>query len=87
MIDALIDAEPMGLFLLGLQGRAKLLNQHIDMVRLPVDNIAGRVPVIAGAGSNSTRESIDMMLELKKACGELVILCVNQYYNNFEKAC
>jgi 4-hydroxy-tetrahydrodipicolinate synthase len=47
-----------------------------------VDYVAGRVPVIAGAGSNSTRESVEMIQDLQKALGEMAVLCVTGYYNN-----
>jgi 4-hydroxy-tetrahydrodipicolinate synthase len=52
------------------------------MVRFTVDYVAGRVPVIAGAGSNSTRESVDMIQAIQKALGDTAVLCVTGYYNN-----
>jgi 4-hydroxy-tetrahydrodipicolinate synthase len=52
------------------------------MIRFTVDYVAGRVPVIAGAGSNSTRESVDMIQAIQKALGDTAVLCVTGYYNN-----
>ena len=56
------------------------VDEHIAIVRTVVEQAAGRVPVMAGAGANSTREAI----ELSKRCQEVgadCVLSVVPYYN------
>ena len=56
------------------------VDEHIEIVRIVVEQAAGRVPVMAGAGANSTREAI----ELSKHCKEVgadCVLSVVPYYN------
>lgn len=56
------------------------VDEHIEIVRTVVEQAAGRVPVMAGAGANSTREAI----ELSKRCQEVgadCVLSVVPYYN------
>src|SRR5690606_32023367 len=50
------------------------------VVELCVEVAAGRVPVIAGAGSNNTREAIDLAQHAEKA-GANALLVVTPYYN------
>jgi 4-hydroxy-tetrahydrodipicolinate synthase len=84
MIDDLIAAGVDGLVPVGTTGQSPTVSpeQHLDMIRFTVDYADGSVPVIAGAGSNSTRESVDMIQEMQKALGEIAVLCVTGYYNN-----
>jgi len=84
MIDDLIAAGVTGLVPVGTTGQSPTVSpeQHLDMIRFTVDYAAGRVPVIAGAGSNSTRESVDMIQSIQKALGDTAVLCVTGYYNN-----
>ncbi len=55
------------------------------MVELCVKTAAGRVPVIAGAGSNSTAESVDLVRHAK-AVGADAALCATGYYNKPSQA-
>ena len=50
------------------------------MVELVIEAAAGRVPVIAGAGSNSTAEAISLSRHAKQA-GADALLVVTPYYN------
>lgn len=50
------------------------------MTELCLEAAAGKVPVIAGAGSNATHESIDLAIHAKKA-GAAATLVVTPYYN------
>jgi 4-hydroxy-tetrahydrodipicolinate synthase len=63
IIDDLIAAGVTGLVPVGTTGQSPTVSpeQHLDMIRFTVDYVAGRVPVIAGAGSNSTRESVEWL--------------------------
>jgi len=54
--------------------------EHKRVVELCIEVAKGRVPVVAGAGSNSTEEAIDLAQHAKKA-GADAILVVTPYYN------
>ncbi len=54
--------------------------EHFDVVRVCVEQAAGRVPVIAGAGSNDTRVAMDN-IKAAKAAGADAALMVPPYYN------
>ncbi|MDX9917772.1 MAG: 4-hydroxy-tetrahydrodipicolinate synthase [Gudongella sp.] len=66
----------------GTTGEATTLTEeeHKAVIKFTVDKVAGRVPVIAGTGSNNTAHSIEMT---KYACevGADAILAVTPYYN------
>jgi 4-hydroxy-tetrahydrodipicolinate synthase len=66
----------------GTTGEASTLSheEHRHVVELCVKTSAGRAPVIAGAGSNSTEEAISL-LQHAKAVGAHAALVVNPYYN------
>lgn len=67
---------------MGTTGESPTLDykEHMDVVAAVVDQVAGRVPVIAGTGSNSTSEAIELTQAAKdlKADGCLLI---TPYYN------
>ena len=66
----------------GTTGEASTLTdeEHRDAIKFAVDHVAGRVPVIAGTGSNDTEYAIDLT---RYACevGADAILLVTPYYN------
>jgi len=82
MIDDLIAVGVHGLVPMGTTGQSATVThqQHLDFVRFTLEHVNGRVPVIAGAGSNCTRESIDMIQKVQKIA-EVPVLCVTGYYN------
>lgn len=84
IIDDLIAAGVDGLVPVGTTGQSPTVSpqQHVDFVKFTVEYVDGRVPVIAGAGSNSTRESVDMIQSVFKGVGPVACLCVTGYYNN-----
>ncbi|HAO99837.1 MAG TPA: 4-hydroxy-tetrahydrodipicolinate synthase [Fibrobacteres bacterium] len=84
IIDDLIAEGVSGLVPVGTTGQSPTVSteQHLDFIRFTVDYVNGRVPVIAGAGSNSTRESVDMIQSILKSFGDMAVLCVTGYYNN-----
>ncbi|MEK7837430.1 MAG: 4-hydroxy-tetrahydrodipicolinate synthase [candidate division NC10 bacterium] len=55
-------------------------DEHKRVVEIVVDAARGRIPVIAGTGSNSTAEAIDLTSHAKTA-GARAALVVNPYYN------
>ena len=58
-----------GLVPAGTTGESPTLShvEHIQLVEVCIDQSNGRVPIIAGAGSNSTNEAVDFV---KHACSE-----------------
>ena len=84
MIDDLIECGATGLVPVGTTGQSPTVShsQHVEFIKFTVDYVDGRVPVIAGAGSNCTRESVEMIESIHRACGDLACLCVTGYYNN-----
>lgn len=54
--------------------------EHIDVIRFTCEKVAGRIPVVAGTGSNSTAEAIHLSTEAEKA-GADGLLLVTPYYN------
>lgn len=66
----------------GTTGEASTLSheEHLDVIRFCVKQVAGRIPVIAGTGSNSTDTAIYLSQEAEKA-GVDGVLLVTPYYN------
>lgn len=56
------------------------VDEHCDLIRLAIESSAGRIPVIAGTGGNSTAEAIELTSFAKKA-GASASLNVVPYYN------
>jgi len=77
-----IEEGTNGLIPVGTTGESPTLSheEHKRVVELCVDEAKGRVPVIAGAGSNSTAEAIDFTVHAKQA-GADAVLHVTPYYN------
>ena len=71
-----------GLVPVGTTGESPTLNyeEHLDVIRAVIAEARGRVPVIAGTGSNSTREAIDLT-KLSHDAGADAMLVVAPYYN------
>ncbi len=71
-----------GLVPVGTTGESPTVTheEHLDVIRCTIDAAKGRVPVIAGTGSNSTQEAIDMT-KAADAAGADGFLLVAPYYN------
>ena len=54
--------------------------EHLEVIRYTCEKVAGRIPVIAGTGSNCTREAIDMSRGAEEV-GADGLLLVTPYYN------
>lgn len=82
LIDWQIEAGSAALVPCGTTGEAATLTaeEHFAIVRVCVEQAAGRVPVIAGAGSNDTRVAI-ANIAAAKAAGADAALMVPPYYN------
>lgn len=66
----------------GTTGEAATLShaEQGEVIKICVDQVKGRVPVIAGAGSNNTREAIELVA-LAKSAGADAALIITPYYN------
>lgn len=82
LIDWQISQEIDAIIVCGTTGEASTLNdkEHIETVQYAVEKVNGRVPVIAGAGSNDTEHAIFMSKELEGS-GVDGLLLVTPYYN------
>jgi 4-hydroxy-tetrahydrodipicolinate synthase len=71
-----------GLVPVGTTGESPTVNhdEHKRVVEWCIDEAKGRVPVIAGAGSNSTKEAVELAEHAEKA-GATAVLVVTPYYN------
>ncbi len=71
-----------GLVPVGTTGESPTLSteEHNRVVELTVETAAGRIPVLAGAGSNATSEAVDFAVHAK-AAGADGVLVVTPYYN------
>ncbi len=82
LVDRVIDGGVSGLVPCGTTGESVTLDdaEHGRVVRIVVEQAKGRVPVIAGAGTVSTRHSIHLA-EQARAAGADGLLLVCPYYN------
>ena len=82
LVDFQIDNGTHGLVPVGTTGESPTLShdEHKKVIEVCIDQADGRVPIIAGAGSNSTNEAIEFV---KHACdvGANGLLVVTPYYN------
>jgi 4-hydroxy-tetrahydrodipicolinate synthase len=81
-VDWQINQGTNGLVPVGTTGESPTLSheEHMRVVELCIEAAAGRVPVMAGAGSNSTAEAI-ALTRLAKQAGADAVLSVTPYYN------
>ena len=82
LVDWHIDQGSHGLVPVGTTGESPTLTheEHDMVVEVVVAQAAGRVPVIAGAGSNNTAETVRLVTAAKEA-GASAALVVTPYYN------
>ena len=82
LVDWQITEGTEGLVPVGTTGESPTLShkEHMQVVEICVETARGRVPVIAGAGSNSTREAIELTRHAK-GVGADAALSVAPYYN------
>jgi 4-hydroxy-tetrahydrodipicolinate synthase len=86
-VDWQIEQGSSALVPVGTTGEAPTLSnkEHHHVIRVCVEQAAGRVPVIAGCGSNNTETALWHMQEAK-AAGADAALCVVPYYNRPSQA-
>lgn len=82
LIDYHIDQGTDGIVIVGTTGESPTVDfdEHCLLIKTAVEQVAKRVPVIAGTGANSTKEAIVLTQEAK-ALGADACLLVAPYYN------
>ena len=82
LVEWQIDQGTHGLVPCGTTGESPTLthDEHREVVELCIEAASGRVPVIAGTGSNSTAEAVELTRHAKSA-GADGVLVVTPYYN------
>ena len=82
ILDYQIENGTDSIIITGTTGEAATMTEaeHIECIRACVSHVNGRVPVIAGTGSNCTHTAIELTKEAKKA-GVDGTLVVSPYYN------
>lgn len=82
LIDFHIDSGSDAIVAVGTTGESATLNfdEHCEVIRRVVERSAGRTPVIAGTGANSTSEAIELT-ECAMEAGADAALLVTPYYN------
>jgi 4-hydroxy-tetrahydrodipicolinate synthase len=56
------------------------VEEHCELISVAVEHSAGRIPIIAGTGANSTREAVELT-EFSRKAGAVAGLSVVPYYN------
>lgn len=82
LLDWHVEQGTDAIIIVGTTGEAPTLEdeEHKEVIKYAVDKIAGRIPVIAGTGSNSTNHAI-MMSQYAESVGVDGLLLVTPYYN------
>ena len=82
LIDFQVKNKVDAIIICGSTGEAATMDheEHVGAIKCAVDTVAGRVPVIAGTGSNDTAYGIELSKEAQAAGADAVLL-VTPYYN------
>ena len=82
LVEWHIEQGTNGIVAVGTTGESATLNvkEHKQVIRVVVEQVAGRIPVIAGTGANSTAEAI-ILTKAAKEAGADACLLVTPYYN------
>jgi 4-hydroxy-tetrahydrodipicolinate synthase len=82
LVDWHVDQGTDALVIVGTTGESPTVDpdEHCTLIRTAVEQAAGRIPVVAGTGANSTAEAIELT-RCAKAAGAVAGLSVAPYYN------
>ena len=82
LIDSQISSGTDAVVICGTTGECSTMSdeEHLDCIKYAVERVAGRVPVIAGTGSNDTAYAVKLSKEAQEA-GADALLLVTPYYN------
>ena len=82
LIEWHMDSGTHGIVPMGTTGESATLatDEHLQVIKRTIDVVAGRVPVIAGTGSNATDEALHQTQEAQRLGADACLL-VTPYYN------
>ena len=82
LLDYHIENKTDGIVVAGTTGECATLEkrEHCKLIRFAVEYVAGRIPIIAGTGSNSTAEAFELTRFAKEVRADACLL-VSPYYN------
>lgn len=82
LVDFHLQEGTDALVVVGTSGESATLNveEHVEVIRRVVDQVKGRMPVIAGTGANCTREAVELTRNAKSVGADACLL-VTPYYN------
>lgn len=82
LIDWHVAEGTDGIVIVGTTGESPTVNvdEHCELIRVSVEHAAGRIPVVAGTGANSTAEAVELARFAQEA-GAVAHLSVVPYYN------
>lgn len=82
LLDYQIENGTDAIIICGTTGESSTLTheEHLEAIRFTVEHVAGRVPVVAGTGSNCTQTAVYLSQEAEKS-GADGLLLVSPYYN------
>lgn len=82
IIEDQIAGSTDAIIVCGTTGESSTMDddEHVSAIKYCVEKVAGRVPVIAGTGSNCTREAVNISKKAEEV-GADGLLCVTPYYN------
>ena len=82
LIDFHISEQTDGIVIVGTTGESPTVDfdEHCLLMQTAIEHVAGRIPVIAGTGANSTREAIALTRQAQKLGADACLL-VAPYYN------
>ena len=77
LIEDQISKKTDAIIICGTSGEAPTLedDEHLEAIRYTVDKTAGRIPVIAGTGSNNTAHAVMMSKEAQKLGADGCLFC------------
>jgi 4-hydroxy-tetrahydrodipicolinate synthase len=87
LMHHLVDDGSDGLVICGSTGEVSTLNdeEHLEMIRLAVEEVGDSCTIVAGVGSNDTRHAV-YLTERATVLGPDALLSVNPYYNRPTRA-
>lgn len=82
LIDWHVEQGTSAIVAVGTTGESPTVDcdEHVTLIRVAVEHAAGRLPIIAGTGANSTREAIELTARAREV-GAAATLQVVPYYN------
>lgn len=82
LVDFHLQEGTDAIVAVGTTGESATLdvNEHVEVIRRVVDQVAGRIPVIAGTGANSTSEAVELTRNAQSVGADACLL-VTPYYN------